>query len=121
MREAGSTTLRKAMTDSDAWIACRLAYVEVMRALGRSHLPGGSPARRFHSEWPAFTVVELDQALAEAAARLAVEEGLRSLDAIHLAAAAAVADADSVVATWDARLHTAAHRRGLEVMPARIG
>jgi len=109
------------MTESDVWIACRLAYVEVIRALGRSHLPGGSPARRFHSEWPAFAVVELDQTLAEAAARLAIEEGLRSLDAIHLAAAAAVADADSVLATWDARLHTAAHRRGLEVMPARIG
>jgi len=49
------------------------------------------------------------------------KEALPSLDAIHLAAAAAVADTDSVLATWDARLHTAAHRRGLEVMPARIG
>ena len=109
------------MTDSNSWIACRLAYVEVTRALGRSHGPGGAAARCFHSEWPAIAVVELDQALAEDAARLALEEGLRSLDAVHLAAAGAVADADFVLATWDARLHAAARRREMEVLPASIG
>jgi uncharacterized protein len=71
-------------------------------------------------EWPAFGVVEVDQRLVEDAAELAIDGGLRSLDALHLAAALVLPDADLLVATWDQRLHTAARGKGLRVLPEAL-
>jgi len=42
---------------------------------------------------------------------------MRSLDALHLAAAVLLPPADLVVATWDRRLHAAALAVGLRVLP----
>ena len=49
---------------------------------------------------------------------LAVERELRSLDALHLAAALLLPRNDLVLATWDRRLHAAARAEGLAVLPA---
>lgn len=64
-----------------------------------------------------FDVVEIEERLAEDAAALAVERELRSLDALHLAAALTIADDDLVLATWDRRLHAAARAKGLRLIP----
>lgn len=67
-----------------------------------------------------MTIVEIDQELVEQAVGLAMEEDLRSLDALHLASALMVADQDILIATWDQRLHAAAHRRVSAVFPERL-
>jgi predicted nucleic acid-binding protein len=65
-------------------------------------------------------VIEVDTALAEHAAQLALSAGLRSLDALHLAAALVLRADDLTVATWDARLHRAASDQGLATLPTTL-
>lgn len=116
--EEGSEALIAAMGAAEAWAICRVGYVETARAVG---LAAGKPAvRRLIADWPSFGVVEVDAALAEHAAELTATEELRSLDALHLAAALLVASDGLTLATWDTRLHRAARRQGLAVFPAEL-
>ena len=116
--EAGSDLVRGAMTDADGWFMCRIGFVETVRAVS---LAGGrKTAGVFQREWPSFGVIDVDQQLAEHATELAHSDALRSLDALHLAAALLL-DRDAVtVASWDTRLHAAAQRHGLRVLPERV-
>ncbi len=113
--EPGSDSVRDAMDRADGWFVCRVGFVETARAIGLS--AGHSPVRAFEREWPAFGVIEVDQELVEHASQLAVSRELRSLDALHLAAALLLADGDLGLATWDRRLHHAASAEGLTVIP----
>ena len=116
MAEEGSEVVRAAMQNADGWFICRAGFVETARAV---QLVGGAAAgRAFRQEWPAFGVVEVDAPLAEHAASLAVQHELRSLDALHLAAALILPRAGLQLATWDRRLHAAAGSEGLELLPA---
>ena len=116
--EAGSDVVRRTMGEAEGWFMCRVGYVETVRAVG---LTGGSAAvRAFREEWPAFGVVAVDQELAESAAGLALTRDLRSLDALHLAAALLLEDQELVMASWDRRLHSAAQEEGLRVIPQRL-
>lgn len=117
--EDGSDEVLLAMRRAEAWSSCRLAFVETVRAVGLK--AGEEGARRVRRDWSGFDVVELDQGLAESAASLAVEHGLRSLDAIHLAAALEPRRGGHTLATWDARLHRAARGRGLPTLPEALG
>jgi predicted nucleic acid-binding protein len=116
--EEGSHEVRAAMGESRRWATCRIGYVETARALG---LRGDKAAAdRFQVEWPAFSVVEVDMAVAEDAAELAIATGLRALDAVHLAAAKSFPDQQLTFATWDVKLHRAAYDRGLTLLPESL-
>ncbi len=106
------------MDRADGWFVCRVGFVETTRAIALS--AGRSSVRAFENEWPAFGIVEVTQDLVEHAARLVATRELRSLDALHLAAALVIADADLVLATWDRRLHAAAAAERLPLVPARV-
>lgn len=97
---------------------CRLGFVETVRAVGLA--AGEDAARTVRSEWPSFSVVEVDQALVEQAAALTLARGLRSLDALHLASALLLPPELTTVATWDRRLHAAAAQEGLRVLPEAL-
>jgi predicted nucleic acid-binding protein len=71
-------------------------------------------------EWPAFGVIEVDQDLAELASALAQSRDLRSLDALHLAAALVLPRSDLTMATWDQRLRAAPRAEGLALLPAEL-
>jgi predicted nucleic acid-binding protein len=116
--EAGSEAVRDAMAAADGWFMCRIGYVETIRALTLA--AGDAAARHFRTEWPAFGVVEVDQPLAERAGELAGAGALRSLDALHLAAAMLLPRAELILATWDRRLHAAALHAGVRVLPERF-
>jgi predicted nucleic acid-binding protein len=116
--EPASAMVRGAMESADHWFICRVGYVETLRAV--SLTAGRSAVRAVREEWPSFGVVEVDQDLVEHAATLALDGELRSLDALHLAAALVLPPDDLVVATWDTRLHAAARREGLSVLPAVV-
>jgi uncharacterized protein len=64
------------------------------------------------------TVVSIADPLVDRAAELAAGYDLRAADAIHLATALAVVEADSVFVTWDKRLRQAAAQAGLVSAPA---
>ncbi|MGE5282582.1 MAG: type II toxin-antitoxin system VapC family toxin [Chloroflexota bacterium] len=116
--EVGSEEVVAAMSLADTWSMCRIGFVETVGAVAREG--GPEDVARAKRDWVGFHVIELDQALAERAATLASEHGLRSLDAIHLAAALGLSVERRTVATWDARLHQAARERGLRTLPAAL-
>lgn len=100
------------------WVVSRVAYVETGRTLTRAGHP--EPVAAFEREWPEFAVIELDGEVAEAAVGVGLANGLRTLDAIHLASALALAGAEVLLATWDRRLHAAAAARGFDLLPASL-
>ena len=106
------------MRDDGAWLMCRVGYVETMRAVGLA--AGAAATRALREEWASFAVVEVDQRLADAAGEPALGYQLRSLDALHLAAATLLPADDLVVAAWDRRLHAAAIELGLRVLPQTL-
>jgi predicted nucleic acid-binding protein len=106
------------MERAEGWYICRTGFVETVRAVGIAAGPGAT--RGLRQEWPAFSVVEVDQPLVEHAAALALDRDLRSLDSLHLAAALVLPREDLVFATWDRRLHAAAADEGLLVLPAAL-
>jgi predicted nucleic acid-binding protein len=115
VEEPESDLVREAMARADDWFICRLGFVETVRAVGLA--AGKQATRPVLEEWPAFGIVEVDQALVERAAALALDRDLRSLDSLHLAAALVLPAADLTFVTWDRRLHAAASGEGLHVTP----
>lgn len=116
--EQGSDDVVVAMDRAETWSSCHLAFVETVRAV---HLRAGAKGvRRVRGEWPNIDVVEVNRGLVEGAARLAVAAGLRTLDALHLAAALTLPVESLVFATWDLRLHFAAREYGLRTLPAEL-
>ncbi len=116
--EPGSDRLRELMGRADGWFMCRVGFLETARAVGLAGSP--SAVRAVQTEWPAFGVIEVDQDLVERATKLALAHELRSLDALHLAAALLLPRQDLVVAVWDRRLHAAAQAEGLGLFPAIV-
>ena len=113
--EDGSDVVRDAMQHADGWFICRVGLVETIRAI--SIAAGTKAADALRREWPAFGVIEADQALAEHAATLSIEHDLRSLDALHLAAALVLPAPALTFATWDRRQHCAARAERLRLLP----
>jgi uncharacterized protein len=116
--EEGSEALIAAMATAEGWAICRVGYVETARAIGLA--AGKGAVRRLVADWPSFDVVEVDASLAEQAAEFTFTGELRSLDALHLAAALLISSDELTLATWDVRLHRAAQNKGLSVFPAGL-
>lgn len=118
VEEEGSDLVLSAMEEARAWSMCRVGYVETVRAVT---LAGGRKVvKRVEADWLSFNVIEVDRALAEHAAELALSTELRSLDALHLASALVLPAEELTVATWDSRLHRAARGQGLATLPAAL-
>lgn len=97
---------------ADGRVTSALARVEVVRAVVGGGPPAVAHARR---QLARIDHINLDRDLLDAAATLAPTSLLRSLDAIHLAAARCLgADLRSVV-TYDVRLQQAAAALGIAV------
>jgi uncharacterized protein len=118
VEEIGSDAIVPAMNVADTCSICRVGFVETVRAVAR----GGEPQDvvRAEHDWASFHVVDVDQAVTEHAARLSVRTGLRTLDALHLAAALTLPVESVIFATWDIRLHRAAREHGLRTLPAEL-
>ena len=116
--EYGRDLTRDWLADADQVHCCRFGYVEVWRALARSGSPNVAQLHeQFEAHWAHVSKVEIDDQLTRAAAGLAVTHGLRSLDALHLAAAEPLADPELRVITGDKRLWHAARALNLAVLP----
>jgi predicted nucleic acid-binding protein len=101
------------------WTACRLAFLETARTLDVL-LGDRDPVDRFRRDWQAVRIVEVDESLIEQAVELALGHGLRSLDALHLAAALVADPGDLTLATWDRRLWAAGASLGLGLLPDEL-
>ena len=70
--------------------------------------------------WSSVRPVELTRAVERHAGQLAADHGLRGADAVHLASALALEDAELVVAVWDRRLHAGVGSVGLRCAPQQL-
>ena len=101
-------------------ITARHTTVEVRRNLARVLTGRDLAAARedFARDLAAFSIVELDEQTCDAAADLAEVTGVRTLDALHLAAAQRVGGAAVPFLTFDVRQAQAARSLGLTVVGA---
>ena len=112
--EPDSTRYNSILGSDEAWLTCRITWVEVWRNLGRRLTVADAPAARaaFHADWTCLAVVEIDAVLAEEAGRLADLTGDRSLDALHLAAVHRTGPTGVTLVTADLRQAQAARSLG---------
>ncbi|HJP71502.1 MAG TPA: type II toxin-antitoxin system VapC family toxin, partial [Candidatus Limnocylindria bacterium] len=96
-------------------ITSRVATIEVRRAVSRVVTIGPEHEAVLSATWMGSHIVELDESLAEAAARIGPSL-LRSLDAVHLATAISVTEEAGDFVTYDRRLADAARSLGLSVV-----
>jgi predicted nucleic acid-binding protein len=125
--EAGSELAVALWDGCDAAVSSRLAYPEVRAALAaaaRNHdltqAELDMAERDWDEFWAAVRPVELTAAVEQHAGDLARAHALRGADAVHLASARAIGDAELILAVWDRRLHAGALAAGCRVAPARL-
>jgi predicted nucleic acid-binding protein len=106
--------------ESSRAVSVRLLYPEARAALAKAHRMGRiTPIQLTRAVADLDSIiaevdhVEVTADLALVAGNLAQSHGLRGYDAVHLAAANAVADQDLVLVTGDADLAAAARALGL--------
>ena len=109
--ERESAALRRFLRRHPLRVSCALARTEVVRAV--RHL-GPKATARARQVVQRIDLVRLDDALLDAASALDAAV-LRSLDAIHLAAALTVAAQLEAIVTYDARMTESAALLGLPV------
>jgi hypothetical protein len=111
--EAESDALHKFLGDAPTLYSSRIAAVEVRRAVGRqSERDAG---QQLDALLGVVQFVELDEQITRAAAA-ARPPSLRTLDAIHLAAATSISEGVRAVVAYDRRLAAAVRGAGLEVV-----
>lgn len=111
VRESESVALarwRRGLDDDDVLMTCELAVAEVLRAVGR--VGGDTRVALAHLDALEHLAVDRDLLLVAGALK---PSSVRTLDAIHLAAALAVAEDLGGVVTYDDRMSAAAADLGL--------
>ena len=86
----GRDLVAAAMADDDMWCASALCRSETLLALHRLAVTPGQHERmwgRLRDDWDAFVVVPVDERCLAHAVELGATYGLRTVDAVHLAAA----------------------------------
>lgn len=114
LAEPDSVAMRRWYVENERVLCSRIGIVETRRAIARrDHDPVHLDAIVASVE-----IIELDASIARTAA-IVPPIGLKTLDAIHLASALAIADEVDAFVTYDLRLAQAARAAGLPVvMPA---
>ena len=120
VEEADSTAADALLRADPALLTARHTIVEVRRNLARLLSGRELMAARavFAEDLASFSVIELDEATCESAAMIAETTGVRTLDALHLAAAQRVASPGVGFLTFDLRQAQAARALGLTVVTA---
>jgi predicted nucleic acid-binding protein len=115
--EEASDTARRSLAADDSWTAARHTFVEVRRALHRAldHAELAEEQEAFDRDWRATAIVELDDAVCRDAAALAETTGVKTLDALHLAAAQRAGGSELTFVTFDDRQAAAARSLGWTV------
>ncbi len=116
LAEEGAVQFEAAFDEASGCAASRITFVETMRGLAAEP----DQSARARKDWESVNVVELSPVVCERAVTVAKVRSLKTLDAIHLASALVIATDDLTFATFDRRLHAAAHAEGLTTLPAAL-
>ncbi|HEV2071184.1 MAG TPA: type II toxin-antitoxin system VapC family toxin, partial [Acidimicrobiales bacterium] len=124
--EGGTIAARDIWLAADRLVSVRLARVEARAALAQAARTARISAEQLRSStqeleglFVQLDLVDVDDSLIRHAADLTEAQALRAYDAVHLAAAMQVVEADLVLVAGDRALLTAAESLGL--MVATIG
>ena len=124
--EQGSDSCERLWNEATRAVSVRLLYAEARAALAKAQRLGRLTRRGLASAVELLDgliaevdSVEITESLVRAAGALAEVQQLRGYDAVHLAAARIVADADTIFASGDQQLIVAATRLGLAVAPTQ--
>ncbi len=119
VEETGSYEVGDLWDASKRVVCISVGYLEVRGVIARrlSTQEAGKARRALDDDWDRVEVVEVDDRLVGRAARIVDMHRLRSIDALHLAAAVEFDDPQLVIATWDAELARAARTEGIAVAP----
>lgn len=118
--EPGSERVASILSSDDAWATANHAYTELSINL-RRRLDDAAQAlaiARLDRDWGSIRVVLIDDVLCHRAATLGSEHRLRTLDALHLAAAERAGGSELTFVTFDVRLAAAARSIGFPVAMA---
>lgn len=96
---------------SDTLVVAALARLEVVRAVAPA---GGAAVAKARRRLARFELIDLDKALLDRASTIALGQ-VRSLDAIHLAAASALGAGLRALVAYDERLLATADSLGLPI------
>lgn len=118
--EPDSEAAEALLRSDQSLLTARHTTVEVRRNLARLLDEAGAAAARsaFRRDLRVFSIVELDEVTCETAAAIAEMTGVRTLDALHLAAAQRVGGPAVPFLTFDLRQAQAARSMGLTVVGA---
>ena len=114
IEEAESPALRQAVSEMAARLTSVIAEIEARRALRRTK-PTPERMDQLETTFAGLEMVELDATIRQRAGTLE-PVSLRSLDAIHLAAALSLGDELGAFVCYDTRLSAAAAAHGLPVL-----
>jgi uncharacterized protein len=118
--EAGSELVAEMLSNEAVWVTANLAFTELSvnlpRRLGVAELQVAQA--RLDRDWEAIHVVAIDDRLCRRAGALGSEHGLRTLDALHLAAAERAGGVELTFLTFDVRLAASARVLGFPVLGA---
>jgi predicted nucleic acid-binding protein len=117
--EPDSATADAILASDTSLLTARHTVVEVRRNLARLLDGRDATAARaaFIEDLGAFGIVELDEVTCGTAADIAELTGVRTLDALHLAAAQRVGGSAVGFVTFDVRQAQAARALGMTVLP----
>jgi predicted nucleic acid-binding protein len=120
VEEADSAAADALLRADHALLTARHTIVEVRRNLARLLTGRDLVAARaaFVDDLRSISIVELDEVTCESAASIAEATGVRTLDALHLAAAQRVFEPGVSFLTFDLRQAQAARALGLAVVTA---
>ena len=120
MPERGSASVAAVWESASRRISSLLLYPEAVSAVGRARRTGrlrsrelSRANRQIEALWAELDRVPLNEPLARRAGEVAQVHGLRAYDAVHLASALSVADAETVLVAEDADLLAAARAIGI--------
>ena len=119
VQETGSDAVSRLMNDDLEWAASELARLETCVAICRQGPEGGigsDAQRRLAQDWDRFLSVPIDTACLASAQEIGCDHCVRTLDAIHLAAALRLPGPIGFL-SFDQRQSDAAVKLGLEVLP----
>jgi len=124
--EPNSDSCDRLWNEATRIVSVRLLHVEARAVLARAHRLGRlsqggltSAVALLDKLSAQVDQVEITDRLVRTAGILAEEQQFRGYDAVHLAAAQAIAGADTVFASGDQKLIAVASQLGLIVGPAR--
>ena len=104
------------MDSHPEWVTSRLTLVEAPRAFARlDDITGTALVAEFDHEATATAFIDVDHGIVALARAVAIETGIKTLDAIHIASAKQLPVDDLEFLTYDDRQASAAEALGLRL------